>query len=362
MLNYSVCLPARCHAVFSHGCLGLLLGATLCGQPALSPAEREAKPKEFSAEAAAQKTDADKAWDELSGQLGKSGGAKSPEDWGNIQIKARSFKSRHPADPRKAEAEKVEAIASLKAEAPSENRKKSSVTKLAEEFVSDKRRPAKDRYEVHFGLKEHNLKDRELRTKQERDTARIKDARELASVYPDDPRPFGYMLSLAKGSAGPEAEKLAEEILKSNAPAVLKEQAQLILSQRALIGKKLVVEGLGLERYVGKKLVIYTWSSKRPEIIEHIRKSAKDTEVSVIGINVDEDPLPARALASKIQFPGVVLFDGGRAGPLGSQLKFTHLNSIYIVDENGLLADVSGHVQMSEKLRGTTASVEGGAK
>jgi hypothetical protein len=212
-------------------------------------------------------------------------------------------------------------------------------------FLDDKSKPVRDRLEVKIAFEQARLKRRNFHSRDQQLQAHEEHAAELMREFPDEPEGYGYQLSLAKVESPQQARRMAESLLDSPAPPLLKRGAQRVLDRLELEGKPLRLVGADAELNAvrGQSLAIYVWTAQSAGIKEAVcRLAATRRDFTFIGINLDSDVTAARAAASGL--PGVQLYDGGGLdGPLAQQLQLTMDVALYLVDAEGVIRDVDAH-------------------
>jgi hypothetical protein len=278
-------------------------------------------------------------------------------DWQAIAQESREFITHHPDSKYLNEARKLELTAELsrirgKGLIPPDVRAKMNA------YLADSSVPSSERYDISALAKESDEAFAKARTPGDSTSVRIRHARELIREFPSDTRGYGYMLAVAKNCPTPEAIATALELLASQAPENYKQGASGLLAQRRMEQKPLDISGLEPDKHKGKILVIYTWSSKRPEYIALFKRWAAIDGVALIGINTDTDINAAKRFADSQSVPGTLLYDGnGMEGPLASQLHVQMQTSVYIVNAGGIRLDTRGHIDSMGKLTGLAAAL-----
>jgi hypothetical protein len=131
-------------------------------------------------------------------------------------------------------------------------------------------------------------------------------------------------------------------------------------------GKPLVIEGLDLTPYRGKLLLLYTWSTKRDDSMRYVSRMRElFPGVAVLGINIDTDTADAGLGIQRLspaERAEQRLDGGGLSGPLASQLRIYMHASIYIIDADGILRDVCGHLGLRGKLAALAEAMDPAAQ
>ncbi len=301
------------------------------------------------------RSDADALWISIVPRRGMASedrpGAAAPVDWLQTAAHAREFQVKYPDDPRAKEAQKIEVMALLKQQGRNAVNPSPDTEDRIARYMADASIPARDRFDISLLVQEARKDRSKIRSHADSVRSRIGDARGLISEFPDDPRGYGYMLSVARNSATAIANEAANELLRSRAPEKIRTGARKLLAQRALEGAPLNIRGLDLGVFKGRPVLLYTWSAKRPEMIRAFKHWAAKSGVDMIGVNIDADAAEARQFAQGGHPPGLLVYDGGGLdGPIASQLCLQMPSSVYLIDRHGVLVDTCGHIGTLAKL------------
>jgi hypothetical protein len=227
----------------------------------------------------------------------------------------------------------------------------------ANAYLADRSIPESDRYEVRATTHHIELSRSRITTREERLAQRARLARELIKEFPNDARGYGYFLQIAGSDSGPEGKRMAEEVLRMPSPPSMRSAATRLISQRDLVGKPLSVASLDPSKYSGKTVVIYTWDMKRRTVLNSVKRWATVQGVALVAVNIDADSATAVEQADTLGVLGERLYEPkGLDGPLATALCFTSPTSVYLVNSNGVLIDVSGHENTFNKLKDLTGS------
>jgi hypothetical protein len=283
-------------------------------------------------------------------------------DWRAIAQESREFITRHPDSRHTGDARKLELTAELSL-ARGKGLVAPDVQSRVTAYLADQSVPPAARYEIGVLAKEASEDNSKIHTHADSTRVRIRHARELTQEFPADPRGYGYMLAVAKAGDSALALKTAAELLDSDAPGNIKEEAARLAAQRNMEGKRLEVDGLNIREHRGFPLVIYTWSAQRTDVLRLVKRAQSVSGIKWLGINVDADSAAAEKLARALKLPGRQYYDGP-GGPLLAQLRVQTPMSVYLVNAEGKLADVLGHMYLTAKLTAlagkTNSPVENG--
>ncbi|MDR0351997.1 MAG: hypothetical protein LBI02_01120 [Opitutaceae bacterium] len=298
------------------------------------------------------KSGADAIWSRMVPPRGAGRpGLPASVDWSQTEALAREFQAKYPDDPRAKEARKIEVTALLKRQGGNAGTPPPDAEARIVRYMADASIPAKDRFDISMMTREVRKDRSKIRSHDDSARSRIEDARGLINEFPDDPRGYGYMLSVAKSSASAIANEASNELIHSSAPEKIKTGARKLLAQRALEGKPMNIRGLDVSAFKGRPVLLYTWSAKRPEMVRAFKYWAVKSGVDMIGVNIDSDKEAARQFAQSEHPPGLLVYDGGGLdGPITSQLRLLMPSSVYLIDRHGVLVDTCGHIGTLGKL------------
>lgn len=268
-----------------------------------------------------------------------------------VIVQANEFVRLFPDDPRCYAAKKAELWSLLHLQKL--NRKK--ITEFDEvkitRFIKDPNVSAKDRYEISALQKQVRISSLGIKKADELRKLNMKCAKELIQEFPDDMRGYGFFMTIAANFSAEQAIKASTEILAGIVSEKNRKPLIRLIEQKKLEGTRLRVDGLDLDAHKGATTVLYTWTIKRPEALQVIKRYNNAAKVRFIGINIDPDITSAKIASSRLQLPGIQYFDaGGMYGPLASQLFLQTPVSLYIIDGNSVLIDTRGHINLGVKL------------
>lgn len=330
--------------------IGLAMFATgagwLAGQPVSLPGNS-------SAGNSPRAPGADVAWTALQSSWSTVAQGKStPADWNSVAAAAQKFQHDFPNDPQTRSAGKVAANALIHADdnlpALSTNARSVATT-----YIADFKNAAPDRVDVEINLEQAKLRRAQFTSREQWLAAHAAHARELMREFPDQPEGYGYLLSLAKTESTFDTHALADELLKSPAPAAYAAEAHRILHRLSLVGRPLVLTGAepALAAAKGKVLVLYTWRNQDDGFLAFIQRYSAVNGLTFIGINLDASMGPAKGKAAVLRLPGPQFYDGGNLnGPLAQQLQLIMGQSLYLIDRGGVVRDVNGQHALLGKL------------
>ncbi|NEQ71026.1 MAG: hypothetical protein F6K21_37205 [Symploca sp. SIO2D2] len=226
-----------------------------------------------------------------------------------------------------------------------------------DQFLADKGNSEGDRFKISDLAK--RLEIRELMKDGEEPADRRsmlekleRAAEELIEEYPDQPGGYGRLLAVAKGSSEFDAMRIASRIIESDAPENFKKGAERVMYRKDLVGKRLECEGLDLEKYSGKVVLLYTWDLENPPPSRIVTASILPADsFALVGLYLGDDLEEGLEAAAEQGLPGEQLCDGGGFDSgMAEELGLTMRSSVYIIGLDGKVIDVEGHRRLGFKL------------
>lgn len=285
-----------------------------------------------------------------SDKAGTSTSQKTPIiNWNGIVLQARNFQEKYPADPRIKEAKTIEVFALIRQVVSVHDPENIDALKL---YFADSSLSNETRYDILSTLKGVELRLGRIKTRNDLRETRLAHARELINEFPENPKGYGYMLSVAKSIPGEKAASIARDIsVMPSAPPEIRAGARRLASQREMEGKPFNLTAVDTQKYMGKPLVVYSWTTQRQDVLRQVARWARNLDVQFLGVNLDEDKEFARDVAARFPLFHDQIYDGGGMdGPLAAELYLTMVGSLYIVAKNGVLMDTSGHDNAYQKI------------
>lgn len=280
----------------------------------------------------------------------------APATWRSKADLAQSFYQKYPKHAKAGEAQKVEATMLLHAvfegDASLAKRKNETVDAFIKDpAVSEELRVQVAGLRGFLDVMSKNPNPAQLWNELERS------ARQLIKDFPRQPQGYETFFTVASSVDDNRSKQLVAELLSmSLAPASVKQKAQLLSKQLALVGKPLkdlLPDALRANIKAGKPTIIYSWSIQSPESVRQAQSLAKTTlsAANIIGVNIDTDVGKARQAAVDAALPGSVVTDpAGPAGAVASALCISDNSTLYFVSANGTIADVRGADELQRKL------------
>lgn len=280
----------------------------------------------------------------------------APVTWRSKADAAQAFYQKYPKHPKAAEAQKVEATLLLHAVFEGDSALTKRKNETADAFVQDPTVPEELRVQVaglrgFLDIMSKNPSPDKLWTDLELS------ARQLIKDFPRQPQGYETFFTVASSVDDKRSKQLVTELLSmSSAPAAVKQKAQLLSKQLALIGKPLkdlLPAALRSNLKAGKPTVVYSWSVQNPESLGQAQSLVKRkvSAANIIGINIDTDVAKARQAGADAALPGSLVIDpAGLAGAAASALCIPDSSTLYFVNASGAIADVRGTDDLQRKL------------
>lgn len=264
---------------------------------------------------------------------------------------AKALRATYPDSAESRDAEVLEAKCLLNTALASDSSQAARAAKLIGEIRGDSRIPGHARFEV-VALSEMVRLQSVAADREQFLAANELSARNLIGEFPQEIGGYEALFRLAENqSDDARGAGIAQEIMRMPAPALIKDQVQVYLDRRALIGQSLpeiADKILGADNPIsaskGKPVLLYTWASWNPGSVAFARNLIKlaPKGVALVGVNFDLDAALARNLAQKETLPGAQLYaDGGLDGTLARTLKVTTAMEAYVSDAHGNLREVA---------------------
>ncbi|PTX92738.1 hypothetical protein [Opitutus sp. ER46] len=314
--------------------------------------------------ASGQVQDAGAAWNGIVNalpgkQAGKDKGASRSTDWAALAAKAAVFRKDFPGSANARSAEAIELTALIHV---AKGKITSATRKRAESYIADGGNAVRDRLGLEITVVQADFGQAQHLSRSELLKAQAAHAQRLMSAYPKEPEGYGYQLSVAKAEEPGRGRELAEQLLRSGASESIKKGAQRVVDRSKLVGTKLNLRGA--ERLVaqsrGQVLIVYSWSATDQGFIRLVKSLARGSEVRFIGINLDPDKEKAKVLAKTLGAPGWQVYDGGGLdGLVATDLHLVLPTSLYVIDREGVIRAVDGHVGPVSRLSEVLAAKGG---
>jgi hypothetical protein len=187
-----------------------------------------------------------------------------------------------------------------------------------------------------------------------------KTARDLVAEFPDATSSYEALLAFAKDCPEAQATGIARDLLKLSAPQAVKDNARLLLDRAALIGtplKSILTSALAARDCPtlpkNNLTILYPWISTVEGTLviagEIAAKALPGT--TIIGVNLDTDPVAARKVAAERKLPGTQLYDAsGENSVLARALSLAADNVVFITNRQGTIISVTARPDLSTKI------------
>lgn len=280
-----------------------------------------------------------------------------------IAANAAEFTRQFPADPRVNRARGLVSrsrlvVALLDGQEPSVELKT-----LADEARRDSDVSKEDRYEIAFLSEVASETSRGGRDRSEWLQERKRTARTLIAEFPEMNGGYALLLQVAGRSESEAAEKLAWELIASQAAADTKAAALVLLERKALKGQTigaLASEVVGassvFENAEGRPVIFYTWRPEDSGSIALAKELARraPADAVIVGVNLSRD-VP-RAVAAAAELPGKQLYDcRGFDSPLVVRLRLTSTPLLYLADRKGVLRSTDAQNDLTAQIQNLEA-------
>lgn len=273
--------------------------------------------------------------------------------------RAKEFYTKHPEHPKASEARILEVRSLIGGARAGDATSEGRLNQAIDAIRSDKQLASAIKVQVvashAFGRAMRGKK-----TKSERLQEIEQAARGLVAEFPDQPQGYESLMTVAVSMDDEnKARQIADELVKSPAPAAIKENARALLGRIDLLGKSIEGELDAADTKSAKAVVreglptvIYTWATWSPGSVKLAAwLKNRGVNANVLALNLDEDVKSAEALAAKENLLGTPVYDDrGRDGALAQRLKIKSAPQVIIVDATGKIRDVRGEVDLDKKL------------
>ncbi len=312
--------------------------------------------------AAATKTAADLAWDNL-GTLTKNAG-NSPKTAGPVSAEtfkaerdarankfrqlaqsANDFAAQNPGHAKAREARKVEALAGLEGIVVDDVAHERTAVATAAAYRADKGNPASDRFEVAHAMDGRAISKKIMGRPWHSHAPMAEDMMDRLRVeFGHRPEVYGGYVSLAEHADCDNARDVALKIMQSPAPPFAKTAARRLLERYALVRQPLdfpltPVQGKAttLAKEAGKTTVVVLYDGIRspagpPGLHDYKKNPRPNTQWIYIAIGTP--PPLAKGAKPWQKPPGLDCVEAlGTKSPLYAQLKLTQLPAVFVLDE-----------------------------
>lgn len=273
--------------------------------------------------------------------------------------RAGKFYATYPEHPKADEARAMEVQALLSAKRAGDATVDGRLTHTVEKLRADPRVPVKIKAKA---VAMYSFQTALLGKKSSADRLQALEdtARTLTADFPTEPQGYESLLTVANATDDEKkVRKIVAELLNGPSGETVKLGAQQLIARWELVGKPIDVElaganahAAGNARKPGQPTLIYTWASWSPGSINLAATLKKrGVNATVIGLNLDTDPVAASAVAAREALLGAQVYDErGIEGSLAQRLKVRTAPQVIIVDSAGKIREIRGESDLEKKL------------
>ena len=169
---------------------------------------------------------------------------------------------------------------------------------------------------------------------------------QLVERFPQEPDSYDALVRIARDSDEASAQEIALRLLVSAAPETVKSDARSLLNQLELVGEPLfdlLPADCAKPEWRGRRICLFTWSTRsaQPLRLAAALRARLSLDTILIGVCVDPDAETVRRVAATQTVPTELLYEGLRS-ELCARLAIDRPGLVYLTDQNGHLASVSG--------------------
>lgn len=180
-------------------------------------------------------------------------------------------------------------------------------------------------------------------------------ARQLLKEFPKRTEPFEMLLEAASNSEGEQGAALLKELLASEAPDEIKDQAKALAKKLDIVGKPLPVQfkavdgrEVNLEKMKGKVVLVDFWATwcgpcvaELPNVLAAYKK-LNSQGFEIVGISFDQKKDDLTEFVKEHNMPWAQYFDGkGWKNEIGRTYAINSIPSMWLIDKKGNVRDLN---------------------
>lgn len=268
----------------------------------------------------------------------------------------KALRKGYPVDsPEEKRLKRLEAVQLLKAGFAGERDQEKQLAKLVREIRGDRSYSVEQRSEIVALYKNLGVLRVGGLSRDERIEAFVRVSREMVGEFGELSVGYESMLNLAVLHSEKLSYEVAKEILDNPmAPEFIKQEARVLVYRNSRLGKPIsvLVSSVpdlrdALDGLYGKRVILYGWSlgdTNSMFIAKELSEKVSEN-ISLVGLNMDEDVVAAESFAIESNLRGLQFYDASTTAIL---LTMQVPGMVFIVDESGVLVSVSAHRDLSD--------------
>ncbi len=268
---------------------------------------------------------------------------------------AKDFYTENPNHPKAVEAQKIEALSSVRSVQAGDSVREQAALALAKTYRERKDVPAKDRFEVALAAERLALSSKiKAKTAADQPIEWQLVGERLKVEFGDLAELHDYSMEVARRADLATAAGIANAVSQSTkAGPAAKARAQVVLARAALVGRPLALQlakvtggEFDLLQQTGKVTVVLVWSPLDPLGLESVKRFEKilPQNSQMVYLAYGGSAQVTAKLASTAPVAGLHCFaaagTASRAVSDGLQLRYAELPALYVLNRSGTLSGV----------------------